>query len=590
MTEAGRAPEDDADGATVLERPHARTHAPDSGDPPPEENVHEALTQLRASTGDEKRGGATASTGAPTTTLATSPLGALDHAELLRTRQFCLVGLCVAVVAACTIPFLPGGYYTTRMMMTGIAVAMLGLGYLLYRTRSPLTFRDGIGHTLGWYIPVLAVTMGVPYFGPASPAPILLVLGIFLIGLGGSRGLAVATYLTAAGVQGLTGMLVATGAIADPGFIHASYLTRSIQIVAQGLIQMILLATFVIARATRRSSLIALAELEKAVRAVAQREALLEEARDELRRALGSGRGRFTDQTLGHYQLGDVIGRGAMGEVYQGVDTRSGAAVAVKMLAHASLGNPQHVQRFLRELQTAAQIHSPNVVRVLEVGEHPLPHLVMERLHGKDLAAVLRSTTGMTHERVIDMVRQIGAGISAAGDAGIVHRDLKPQNVFLAGTTWKILDFGVSRVQESSTTLTTGHVVGTPAYMAPEQAKGEHVDHRTDLYALAAIAYRALTGHTPFASGEIADTLYRVVHTAPLRPSAHTALPIEVDLVLAIGLAKLPDQRFASAGELADALAGALAGQLSDELRIRGRALINAGAYAQSRPNATRPS
>ena len=305
-----------------------------------------------------------------------------------------------------------------------------------------------------------------------------------------------------------------------------------------------------------------------------------------------TGRGRFTDQTLGHYQLGDVIGRGAMGEVYQGVDTRSGAAVAVKMLAHASLGNPQHVQRFLRELQTASQIDSPNVVRVLEVGEHPLPHLVMERLHGRDLAAVLRSPNGMSHERAIDMVRQIGAGISAAGAAKIVHRDLKPQNVFLAGSTWKILDFGVSRVMESSTTLTTGHVVGTPAYMAPEQAKGDEVDHRTDLYALAAIAYRALTGHTPFASGEIADTLYRVVHTAPMRPSLHTALPIEVDLVLAIGLAKQPDQRFASAAELADALAGALVGQLSDALRIRGRALINAGAYAanQSRPKATRPS
>ena len=584
MTTGGRAPEEDGDGATVLERPHARAQPPN--------DVHEALTQARATTGDEKRSSGTSSTGVPTNTLATSPLGALDHAELLRTRQFCLVGLCIAVVAGCTIPFLPGGYYTTRMMMTGIVIAMLGLVYLLHRTRSPLTFRDGFGHTVGWYIPVVAVTLGVPYFGPASPAPILLVLGIFVIGLGGSRGLAVATYLTAALGQGVTGMLVATGVIVDPGFIHANYLTRPIQVVAQGLIQMILLGTFIIARATRRSSLSALAELEKAVRAVAQREALLEEARDELRRALGSGRGRFTDQTLGHYQLGDVIGRGAMGEVYQGIDTRGGAAVAVKMLAHASLGNPHHVQRFLRELQTASQIDSPNVVRVLEVGEHPLPHLVMERLHGRDLAAVLRSNSGMSHDRVIDMVRQVGAGISAAGAAGIVHRDLKPQNVFLAGATWKILDFGVSRVLESSTTLTTGHVVGTPAYMAPEQAKGDHVDHRTDLYALAAIAYRALTGHTPFASGEVADTLYRVVHTAPMRPSSHTALPIEVDLVLAIGLAKQPDQRFASAAELADALAGALVGQLSDELRIRGRALVNAGAYAaaQSRPKATRPS
>jgi serine/threonine protein kinase len=351
-----------------------------------------------------------------------------------------------------------------------------------------------------------------------------------------------------------------------------------VQVICQCLVQLVLGGTFIVARAQRRSSLIALGELERAVRAVAQREALLEEAREELRRAVGSGRGRFTDQTIGNYRLGDLIGRGAMGEVYEAVDPRVNQAVAVKMLSQASLGNAHHVERFLRELRTAATIDSPNVVRVLEIGEQPLPHLVMERLRGRDLSAILRGKRALPTDRVVDLVRQVGAGITAAGAAGIIHRDLKPQNLFLSGTTWKILDFGVSRLADTSDTLTAGHVVGTPAYMAPEQARGAAVDHRTDLYALAAIAYRVLTGVSPFSGGEVAETLYRVVHTAPRRPSSLATLPDEVDLVLAIGLAKDPEARFTTAAEFAAAIAAAFDGTLDDDLRRRGEAL--AGAWA----------
>jgi serine/threonine-protein kinase len=342
-----------------------------------------------------------------------------------------------------------------------------------------------------------------------------------------------------------------------------------VQIICQLLIQLVLAGTFVIARGSRKSQLAAIGELEKAVRAVAQREALLEEAREELRRAAGSGRGRFTDQMIGKYRLGDVIGRGAMGEVYEATDA-AGEHVAVKMLSQASLGNAHHVQR---------------VVRVLDVGREPLPHLVMERLRGRDLSAILRGKTksSMSHEQIIDMLRQAGTGITAAGAAGIIHRDLKPQNLFLAGKTWKVLDFGVSRVAEASDTLTAGQVVGTPAYMAPEQARGGAVDHRTDLYALAAIAYRALTGHTPFSGGEIVDLLYRVVHGAPRRPSTLAKLPADVDLVLALGLAKEPADRFATAAELVDAIAAALAGNLSPALRDRARALELDGAWAKPR-------
>ncbi len=527
-------------------------------------------------------GGGTASASQTSigTTLVSSPRAALDHSEILRTRNFCLVGLVIAIGGALVVPQLPGGVAVTRIFLAGIGVAALGLVYLLHRTRTPATFHQGYGTVLGWYIPVIAVCSAVPFFGPFSPVAILLVLGIFVTGLGSNRGTALATYLTCAGVQGLVGVLVIAGTIDDPGFIHAKYLPSAIQLMCQGLIQLVLAGTYVVSRATRSSSLEALSELEKAVRAVSQREALLEEARAELRRALGSGKGRFTDQLIGTFQLGDIIGRGAMGEVYQAVDTRDDRPVAVKMLSQASLGNTQHVQRFLRELQTAAAIDSPNVVRVIAIGEHPLPHLVMERLRGRDLAAILRSRRTLDRERVVELLRQVGAGITAAAAMGVIHRDLKPQNLFLAGATWKILDFGVSRVSATSDTLTAGHVVGTPAYMAPEQARGDTVDHRSDLYSLAAVAYRALTGHPLFRTGALADTLYRVVHTAPRRPTALGTFPRDLDLALAIGLAKDPAARFVTAAELAEAIDAALGGGLPAPLRARGLELDVKGAWA----------
>jgi len=186
-------------------------------------------------------------------------------------------------------------------------------------------------------------------------------------------------------------------------------------------------------------------------------------------------------------------------------------------------------------------------------------------------------------EAVLDTALQIGRGIEALHDAGILHRDLKPQNVFLHRGTWKVLDFGVARAIDSGDTLTAGHVVGTPSYMAPEQASGGTVDHCTDLYALAAIAYRALTGHPPFAAGEIAETLYRVVHTVPRRPSELVELPPDVDLVLAIGLAKRPGHRFTSALEFSDALYHAFAETLPQQIRDRGAAIERTGAWSSAK-------
>jgi serine/threonine-protein kinase len=540
--------------------------------PPGEDTLIERPALRPLATGSVSKRSASTSV-----TTTTSPLEALSRDEIVRTRNFCYAGGLVAIGGALAIPFLPGDQITTRIFIFSIVCALIGLTYLLYRTHHPATFHQGIGVTFGWYIPSVAVSTAVPYFGPFSPVAILLVLGIYFTSLGQSRLVATIIYTTFALMQAVCGGLVIAH-VANPGLVHADNLTPSVQILLQGLIQMVLAATFFIARSSRKSSLVAIGELEQAVRVIAQREALLQEARQELQRALGAGRGRFSEQMIGVYQLGDVIGRGGMGEVYEAMDTRNNRIVAVKMLGASSLGNAQHIQRFLRELRTAAALDSPNIVHVLDIGEAPLPHLVMERLHGRDLSMLIRERP-LSNSEFLDMLRQVGRGITIAGAAGVVHRDLKPQNVFLDGAVWKILDFGVSRLTDASDTLTAGNLVGTPTYMAPEQARGETVDHRADLYALAAIAYRVLTGHPPFARGELADILYRVVHSAPRRPSSLATLHNDVDLVLAIGLAKDRAQRFQSASELTEAIAAAIDGALPDELRARGRALIAKGGW-----------
>ena len=178
-----------------------------------------------------------------------------------------------------------------------------------------------------------------------------------------------------------------------------------------------------------------------------------------------------------------------------------------------------------------------------------------------------------------ELVTQVGAGIDAAGAAGIVHRDVKPQNLMLCdGPTrlWKILDFGVATLVEDAGALTHGDVVGTPNYMAPEQARGERVDTRADICALAAVAYRCLTGRHPFSGTDTPALLYAIVHTAPVRPSALVDVHVDVDRWIARAMAKDRDDRYATATELAHELGAALRGGFSAKLRKTADALIAA--------------
>ena len=544
----------------------------------PQEDPTVASSPTRAAALRDRRAGATSLGGTGATS---GPHETLERDELRRTRWFCYVAFTIIGVTGAAVYSLGGDPTARWLVVAGLAGSVVSTAFLLRRTRDPVRFRQA-STSLGWLVPAAAATLTIPYFGVFSPAPVVMVLGIYFTGLGKNTRLAYVVYVMAAGVQGVVGGLAIAGIAHDAGLVTAGGLGRTQQLVLQGLVQFVFATTLFVARMSRRTQLVAIEELEREVRISAHREALLIEAREQLDRALRPGRGRFSDQQLGAYLLGPVIGRGAMGEVYEA--NGPGGVVAIKVLSQASLGNTNHVLRFLRELRTAAAIDAPNVVKVLEIGEQPVPYLVMERLEGKTLSDILRTKRALPGADVIAMLRQIGAGITIAGASGVVHRDLKPQNVFRHGDTWKILDFGVARALDQGDTLTAGQIVGTPAYMAPEQASGGVVDHATDLYALAAIAYRALTGHQPFTSTDLAESLYRVVHTAPRRPTELAPhLPLDVDLALAIGLAKRSADRFASAAELVDAVEAALTGRLAPVLRDRAITLVLAGAWADPR-------
>ncbi|HET9482614.1 MAG TPA: serine/threonine-protein kinase, partial [Xanthomonadales bacterium] len=383
-----------------------------------------------------------------------SPLEALERDEMLRTRRFCAIAFAIACAGAAAAFVLPGDPTATLLLLSGVGVSWVAIAFLLHRTRNPLEFNRP-STVLGWFIPAICVTTAVPYFGVFSPVAVVLVLGIYFTGLGKNTKLAFAVYSVCAGAQLLVATLVISGATRDTGLVQIMPLSLRDQIIVQGLVQFVLLATLVTARMSRRTALVAVGELERAVRVAAHREALLLEAREELERALRSGRGRFTGQTISGYELGTVIGRGAMGEVYEATHATAGR-VAVKVLSQASLNNPNHVLRFLRELRTAAGIASPHVVRVIEVGEAPVPYLIMERLEGQTLGEILRNKRALSASEVVALVTQIGAGITAAAAAGVVHRDLKPQNLFNHQGVWMVLDLGVARAIDAGDTLTAG--------------------------------------------------------------------------------------------------------------------------------------
>ncbi|HEX8255903.1 MAG TPA: serine/threonine-protein kinase, partial [Thermoanaerobaculia bacterium] len=264
------------------------------------------------------------------------------------------------------------------------------------------------------------------------------------------------------------------------------------------------------------------------------------------------------DVVAGRYRVVGLLGRGGMGEVYRADDLKLSQPVALKFLSEALSSNGAALARFHREVSLARQISHRHVCRVYDIGEHAGMHfLSMEFVRGEELASLLKRIGRLPLDKAIETARQLCAGLAAIHAAGVLHRDLKPANVMIdeQGDV-RITDFGVAALSEGVSGREA--MVGTPAYMAPEQLAGGELTTRSDLYALGLVLYEAFTGNRPFTSTSVADIVRdRLGDTAPTTPSSWVAdLPPLVDRVVLRCLEKDPERRPANALQVAGALPG----------------------------------
>jgi tRNA A-37 threonylcarbamoyl transferase component Bud32 len=520
---------------------------------------------------------------------------ALHAEEATRTSAF---GKAVALLAVAGLvvhlTLFHGGVPLLHHLMTGALVASIVGGAAVWRVaRDPARYSYRVTVAFG----LLAITVTFIfelYLGVFSPFPCIVALGLCIFGLVDSTRMVIPMCVVACALYFGVASAVTFGAVRDPGLFSAVGPSASERLGMSVMVLAVYAAAMWVARSSRRATRDAIAQSHRALLDAQQQHALLAEANQNLDAALqaGAGRsGRYTGAVVGSFELGAVVGRGAMGEVYAAEHTGDRQPAAVKLLHARVLGDASLVKRFLREAEITKKLRSPNIVEVLEAGEAPdgAPYLAMELLVGRDLAWHLRHKRKMPVADAVVLVEQVARGLEAAHDAGIVHRDLKPQNLLLheagapAPPTWKILDFGVSKLRDSAGTLTEGAIVGTPGYMAPEQVRSGLADARADIFALGAVTYRALTGQPAF-PGQDVQALFDVVYKQPSAPSEIvSSLPRDVDRVLAIALAKKQSDRFARPREFADALRAASHGELADDLRARADALIRDFGWGKTR-------
>ena len=276
----------------------------------------------------------------------------------------------------------------------------------------------------------------------------------------------------------------------------------------------------------------------------------------------------------GRYELGSLIGRGGMADVYRGTDTRLGRTVAIKLLRPDMARDPQFRARFKREAQAVAALNHPSIVAIFDTGEHlvhdgsaddvRVPYIVMEFVEGKTLRDMIRAKE-VTIDQAIDYCLGVLGALEYSHKAGIVHRDIKPANVmYCPGTnSVKVMDFGIARaIADSSATMTqTQAVVGTAQYLSPEQARGETVDARSDLYSAACLLYEMLTSRPPFVGDSPVSVAYQHVREIAEPPSSlNPDVSPALDTVIAKALQKNRDDRFQDAAAFRRALRAAKAG------------------------------
>jgi serine/threonine protein kinase len=266
---------------------------------------------------------------------------------------------------------------------------------------------------------------------------------------------------------------------------------------------------------------------------------------------------------FGPYILTAELGRGGMGVVYRAYDTVKARTVALKVLPPELAADPVYRERFRRESRHAARLSEPHIIPIHDYGQIDGRLFIDMRLvQGTDLSTMLERDGPLPPNGAAWIIAQVASALDAAHAEGLSHRDVKPSNVLITGQIQSmpfayLIDFGIARAAGSVTVSTSRSAVGTLAYMAPERISGEPGDHRSDVYSLACVLYECLTGHVPY-SGEMVAVMWAQVNAPPPVPTAiRPGLPAAVDQVIARGMAKDPDSRYGTAGELAAAMLAA---------------------------------
>jgi len=274
----------------------------------------------------------------------------------------------------------------------------------------------------------------------------------------------------------------------------------------------------------------------------------------------------------GRYELGELLGRGGMAEVRKGTDVRLGRIVAIKRLRTDLVDDPTFQARFKREAQSAASLNHPAIAAVYDTGEeqgpgdsHPHPYIVMEYVAGRTLREILREGRRILPERALEIVSGVLSALDYSHRAGIIHRDIKPANVMLTPSgDVKVMDFGIARaIADTSSTMTqTAAVVGTAQYLSPEQARGEQVDSRSDVYSTGCLLYELLTGRPPFVGESPVSVAYQHVREQAKPPSEiDPNLSPEIDKIVMKALAKRIEDRYQSAAAMRADIERYLAGK-----------------------------
>lgn len=276
----------------------------------------------------------------------------------------------------------------------------------------------------------------------------------------------------------------------------------------------------------------------------------------------------MTAQKIGRYEIKSELGRGGMATVYKAYDPLFEREVALKVLPREMLHDPQFRVRFEREAKTIAALEHQAIVPVYDVGEEDgQPYFVMRYMTGGSLSDTIAKGP-MPLVAAAKLIERLAPALDDAHQKGIVHRDLKPGNILFDRTGDPyISDFGIAKITQSQTaTVTGGAIIGTPAYMSPEQAQGEKIDGRSDVYALGVIVYEMLSGTQPYqATTPMAIVVKQITDPIPHILDANPALPTAIEAVIEKAMAKSPDERFSSAGELSAALSAVASGQSGEE-------------------------